>query len=288
MVETAPYVPESEGEEQTLTIWALSDIHPRFEAERIVFENAITDMNDLEDIDVGIIAGDLLKSRSRDDSFDWFLETRSRANIGGWFEIAGNHGARSQPLFSHYFPIPPYYGVEIGNILFLMLSDTSTKSRTDISDTGFNWWRRMVMDNQDKIIVTVTHAQLTNSGLLGSFFASRRINDSTRFEEVLKRYKVALWLSGHTHLPQGISGTVSIKKELGNTCFVNVSSISVDGFLDSQSRLFVFKNGRKQVWIRSRNHTKRAFEPNLDIPLELEKTFLWDRTPPRLILPAGF
>ena len=287
MVKTLPFEPFRDDGNPTLTIWALSDIHPRTEEERRIFENAIEDANTLGTIDIGIMAGDLLKSRSREEAFDWFVQTRSRSDVADWFVIAGNHDARSQPLFAHYFPDPPYYGVAVGNMLILLLSDVSVSSRTDISEDGFLWWRKMVLENQDKIIVTVTHAQLQNSGLFGSFAESRTIADSGMFENVLKKARVALWLSGHSHLPQGLAGTVSIRKEFNGTCFVNVSSISEEAFLDSQSRFLLLSSGSKKMWIRSRNHRFHYFEPNLDIPIELDKPFIWDGASPELILPAS-
>jgi len=283
LVATAPYRENLDTDRRVLTIWALSDIHPRTRDERRFFAETIDDANTLGPIDIGIIAGDLLKSRSQDGAFDWFLDTRSRSNVQSWFEIAGNHDARSQPLFNHFFPNPPYYGVRIGNILILMLSDVSTASRTDISDAGFSWWKKMVEDNQDKIIITVTHAQLAESGLFTSFLASRDIAGSKRFADVLKTNRVALWLSGHSHLPQGLSGTVSVNKYLNGTCFINVSSISRESFLDSQSRFLLFTEGEKKIWIRSRNHSKKEFEPRLDIPLLLQKPFIWDGSEPQLL-----
>lgn len=286
LVETAPYPEDSDTDKRVLTIWALSDIHPRFKSERKYFEETVDDANTLGPVEVGIIAGDLLKSRSRDEAFDWFLETRSRSTVQNWFEIAGNHDARSQPLFQHFFPNPPYYAVSIGNILILMLSDVSKKSRTDISDAGFAWWKKMVEENQDKIIITVTHAQLAESELFSSFLSSRVIAGSERFADVLKEKRVALWLSGHSHLPHGLSGTIAVNKNLNDTCFINVSSISRDSLLDSQSRFLLFTQGERKIWIRSRNHSKKQFESRLNIPLFMQKPFEWDGSGPKLILPA--
>lgn len=285
MVETSPYV-EAEGDDtRRLTIWALSDIQPGTSGERIYFENAIEDVNSLGRVDMGLMAGDLLASRSDRETFDWFVKTRRTSTVLNWFEIAGNHDARSQPLFSEYFPHPPYYGVAVGNILILMLSDISPASKTNISKEGFLWWKKMVLENQDKIIITVTHAQLRKSGLLGSVIKSRVIEDSARFEEVLEHARVVLWLSGHSHLPQGLANTLRIRPRFNNCCFVNVSSISKEPLIDSQSRMFVFTKGEPSVWIRSRNHTKQQFASGLNVELQLGQPFVWDGEEPVLILP---
>ena len=270
--------------EKQFVIWMLSDIQPRTTLERNVFEAAVADINkNIPHIDMGIMPGDLLKSRSNDADFTWFKETRARAKVTDWYQIAGNHDVRSGPIFYKYFPQPQYYAVGYGNLLLLFLSDQSTASRTDISDETFLWWKDMVENNSEKIIITVTHAQLKGSGLTGSFLSSRVIHNSKRFEKVLQKEKVALWVSGHSHLPQRLSGTVSVQKNLGGTCFVNVASISDELFLDSESRFFYFKDGSDVLWMRSRNHSKRLFNTSLDIPIPLGRSFMWSSGSPEVL-----
>ncbi len=122
-----------------MVVWMLSDIQPEAPEERLLFEEAIADVNGhVAQVDLGVIDGDLLKSRSRDEDFAWFLRIRNRSKVRHWYEIAGNHDVRSMPLFRRYFPRPSFYGVEIGNILLLLLSDESTASKTDISDAAFS------------------------------------------------------------------------------------------------------------------------------------------------------
>ncbi len=264
------------GKGTAFVVWMLSDIQPPTKAERRFFEQAITDVNEhLAQVDIAVIAGDLMKSRSQDEDFAWFLGTRNRSKVHRWYEIAGNHDARSMPLFRQYFPRPSSYGVELGNILLLLLSDESPSSETNISDEAFQWWRDMVLRNQDRIIITVTHGQLENSGLLGSSFASRQIAGSKRFEKVLQEARVAVWASGHTHLSQGLPGTVNVQDKLGGTCFVNVSAIDTGPFGASQSRFLVFEEGSDRLLIRSRNHSLGRFDEGLDVVLTLGKPFAW-------------
>jgi len=258
-----------------ILVWMLSDIQPETTPERKVFEAAVADVNEnIGSLDIGIIAGDLLKSRSKDDDFSWFIETRNKANVTNWYQIAGNHDTRSGEIFYKYFPGSKYYAVTCGNLLFLFLSDQSTKSRTDISDETFLWWKNMVENNQDKIIITVSHAQLANSGLTASIIPSRLIHNSQRFEKILQKEKIALWVSGHSHIPQFISGPSTTNKDLGGTFFVNVGSISDEYILDSESRFFYFHDGSNVVWVRSRNHSKQSFSTDLDMKIPLGKTFL--------------
>lgn len=272
------------GTGRNMVVWMLSDIHPKTTGDRQTFEAAVADMNEnVGSVNMAVIAGDVLKSRSSVSGFNWLMQTRNRANISDWFQIAGNHDVRSGKIFNDYFPLPPYYAVKLGNLLFLCLSDTSVSSRTDISDAAFIWWEQMVISNKDKIIITVTHAQLEGSGLLGSILKSRIIAQSYRFEDVLKQEGIVLWASGHAHLPQRLSGSVNMSKKLGGTCFLNVSSISDESFLDSESRVLYFKDGSDVVWIRSRNHSEKEFNSALDIPLSLGKKFVWQGERPQLL-----
>ena len=259
-----------------LVVWMLSDIHYKNEGYSGVFEAAIQDVyENIGPVDMGIMAGDLIQSRSPESVFESFLQARNGSKVSEWFEIAGNHDVRSGTLFYEYFKQPAYYAVETGNLLFLFLSDQSVSSRTDISDEAFFWWKNMVEGNRDRIIITVSHAQLAGSGLLGSSVSSRVIHRSSRFEDVLKKENVALWISGHCHLPQTLTGTMSVRNNLGGTCFVNVSSISNELLLDSESRIFYFQDGSDIVWIRSRNHTRKKFNTALDVPLRLNHPFKW-------------
>jgi len=273
-------------DEENFTIWMMSDIQPRTKDERSHFQLAIDDMDSLSrDIDLAIIAGDLLQSHSEEEDYQWFLQARNNLHEADWFEIAGNHDARNAELFRTFIGKPAYYGVLTGNVLLLMLSDESGSSETNISAAAFNWWRDMVINNQDRIIITVTHAQLKQSGLFTSSASSRNIHDSDRFAEVLKQYRVAVWASGHSHLPSRFTGKIRLQEELGGTVFVNVSAIRDDSFMDSESRLLVLTEGSNKLWIRSRNHSKSRFDTNLDTMIPLQKYFHQESSEPVLLLP---
>ena len=180
-----------------LVVWMLSDIKPATAAGRKDFEHAIADVRaNVPEVDMAIIAGDLLKSRSTAADFDWFVETRNLANIPHWFEVAGNHDVRNRKLFQRYFPTPPCYAIEVGNLRFLCLSDESKASETELSDRTFDWWQRQVREHSGQILVTVSHAMLRHSGIFSAGIASRRIRKSVPFEEELKKSRVAVWASG--------------------------------------------------------------------------------------------
>ncbi len=149
--------------------------------------------------------------------------------------------------------MPLHYSVIVGNMLIICLSDETSSPETNISDEAFNFWKELVINNQDKIIITMTHGYLKQSGLFGSsFLPSRNINNSERFSDVLKNYKVDIWICGHTHLSHSFNGSVKIADDLNNTLFINVSAIRGSRYTSAESYLFFFKKDSDEVIVKSR------------------------------------
>lgn len=105
---------------------------------------------------------------------------------------------------------------------------------------------------------------------------------SGRFAKVLKRYKVSLWLAGHTTNFPGIGRAESIVQDFNGTLFLNVSPIREDFGIDSRSRLLVFEDGSRFADIKLRDHRARKFVPDREIRLPLPHAFVYDGGPPRM------
>lgn len=267
-----------------LAVWVHSDIQPEDVSERWHFETALLDMRkNLPGTFMAVAAGDMVHQSSRADTWEWLLKARGSAGISHWYEIAGNHEARNFQAYSSYVRKPLYYSVTVGNLVMLLMSDEDRGPDTGISPLTFEWWRDRVVRNQDRIIVTVTHAALDGSGHPGTLFPSMVIRDSRRFEDVLKKYRVDLWLSGHTHQPYYIPGKNRVVRGMNGTLFVNVASIRRDFIFDPiESRMLYFENGSPSVLVRTRDHGKKKFVKGSDIRHRLGRPFLWDSSPPLL------
>ncbi|MEM4658496.1 MAG: metallophosphoesterase [Candidatus Methanosuratincola sp.] len=264
---------------KTLAIWALSDIQPRNHAQRIDFAQAVEDINEnLPGIDIAIVAGDIVHSANADD-YEWYLSVRGRSYIKEWHEIAGNHDLKGDTggrLYRKYVNSRTNYSFTKGNVLFILMSDEEKGSPTEISDETFLWWKKLVEDNQDKIIVVVTHAPLEGSGIPLSDTRRRQILHSERFREVLEKYTVDLWLSGHVHVPQWFAGDIGRVPSLGGTVFVNAAAIRREAFglKPPESRIIIFTCGSREVQIRSRNHRNSSFTESLDRTYRLSKPYI--------------
>ena len=261
----------------TLKIWLLSDIQPKKQEQRKQFEKAINDINkNVSDIDFAILAGDIVQQANEED-FDWYLLTKPSSYIKEWYEIAGNHDVKwdNGELYKKKINEKFNYSISKGNILFIFMSDELTSSETDISDETFNWWKNIVINNQDKIIVTITHAPLEGSGIPFSSFRRRQIKDSKRFADVLAKYRVDIWLSGHVHIPQWFPNVVGKSEKYNGTLFINVAGIRPEalGLKQSESRIMTFECGSDKVLLKSRNHTEREFNKELETVFEVSKEF---------------
>lgn len=261
----------------SLRIWALSDIQPKKRKQRKEFEMAIQDINqNVPGIDFAIVAGDILQEVS-EEGFDWYIRTRNLSYIKEWYEIMGNHDLNPDDgkLYRKKIREDFHYSIQKGNILFIFMSDEVKSSATDISDETFNWWRDLVVNNRDKIIVTVTHAPLEASKIPFSTLSRRQITDSKRFTDVLKNYRVDIWLSAHLHVPEWFPNDINRVKKYNGTIFINVAGIRTEalGLKQSESWIITFVCGSDNVLVRSRNHTQEAYNNDLDVVFNLSKEY---------------
>jgi predicted phosphodiesterase len=269
-----------------LKIWVHSDIQPRNLSERSHYETSIQDIrSNIKDVYIAIVAGDIVQRRTRFQTYEWFLKLRSQTAIKYWYEIAGNHEAKNLSNYHRYLGKPLYYSVRVGNIVFLFLSDEIDSPPTEISERAFRWWRERVIENQHNIIITVTHGLLQQSNLLGTTLSKMIIKDSERFAEILKKYRVDIWISGHTHLPHYLPGKSRVANELNGTLFIDVSAIRKDLFADIESSIFTFRVNSIYVLIQSRNHEKHQYNNGLDVLHQLHHPFIWDGSPPKISYP---
>ncbi len=270
-----------EAARDTLAVWALSDIQPARTSQRSHFEDAIADINEAApSASLGIVAGDIVHHKDSGSVYKWYLESRAKAKIRHWFEIPGSHDTNDIENYRKYIRKPAHYSVRLGNLLMLFMGDEGDGPRQRISDMTFRWWQEMVANNQDRIIITVTHAMLEESGLFGSMMPENSIEDSSRFAGVLRRYRVDLWLCGHKHIPAYFNGKWKAQDDLKGTLFVNVSAIIKDPPAGSQSSLLIFRKGLSYCMVRARNHEYRKWEKKADTLFELGRPFEWDGAPP--------
>jgi hypothetical protein len=259
--------------EKNFIVWAHSDIQPNFPAEKVQYETAVRDLATLPFVpDAAVVAGDLVHRLDSQNYWNWMKELRAQTKIPLWYEIAGNHDLNDPASYARNSGKPRHYAVRCGNILFIFLSDEIRSAVTDISDGAFEWWKDLVVNNQDSIIVTVTHAALPQSGLISTVNWTMSIEKPDRFWNVIKKYSVDVWLSGHSHLPNYLA-IKSTEPEGCRTLFLDVSSIHKNVGSPIESWILVFRDGSRTFQCVPRNHEEGEFYSRTSVRRELSRPF---------------
>ncbi|HZX14829.1 MAG TPA: hypothetical protein VFF49_10580, partial [Thermodesulfobacteriota bacterium] len=80
---------------------------------------------------------------------------------------------------------------------------------------------------------------------------------------------------GHVHIPQWFPNDVGKSEKYNGTMFINVAGIRKEalGLKQSESRIMTFECGSDKVLLKSRNHTEREFNKELETVFEVSKEF---------------
>jgi Calcineurin-like phosphoesterase len=287
---TASIIDNKQKREEHFIIWAHSDIQFRNDEEKKQYEAAVNDVAvNIGHVEAAIVGGDIIQGATGSDpdaDFQWFLSARSKAPVTYWYEISGNHDARFQSSYDKNIKKPLHYAVRFGSLLMIFLSDEDGRtSGTEISDDAFNWWKDLVEKNRSSSIMTVTHTNLDGIGFKYALLKYRNIDRSERFLEVLKKEKVDMWLSGHTHSPSKLNvNEILPHNNKYHTLFLNVASIRKDFFFSQvESRFLIFKKGSNLLTIRTRYHDRETFVAFREFTIELSHPFVWNGQAPEFI-----
>lgn len=261
-------------------IWAHSDIHPKggdvHEEQRQQYENAIDDML-TQSVDLVLVPGDIALGSTavleRGD-YEWYNEQKNKfvheakLHFNNWMEIAGNHDNHVYEEYLKRINPELSYARLFGNILIIAMSDEyeNYSAEQELSDKTISWWKDLVKNNQDKIIINMTH----NHALRASIFQTLRVDtilgmgiQGTRgiFYE-LNRYPIDMWLNGHTHKPSWIPGTTAKDKGI---IYLDTAAIRKDFWYQHvESRVIYFKKGTNEVLVRTRYHEDQEYVKCLD------------------------
>ena len=223
--------------------------------------------------------------------------------LGKQSEFSGVH-AENRP-----YPIEgtwERYSFRVGNLLFLMMGDRNDggppAGRGErggypagaVSGETFQWWKRMVEENQDAIIISAHHHMLKETTVASGPWEGFKKNpdgawksryhgyfpagapegasclyfvdgkpDAQAFEKYLAEHPGAIdfWLGGHTHTtPDDRTGGRSHIETKWGVHFINVAALTqhhVGTTTTPMSRLLAFIDGSDEVTVRCYLHTDK-------------------------------
>ena len=215
------------------------------------------------------------------------------------------------------------YYFQVGNILFLMMSDRNDGGPPvgrkglggypagAVTGETFEWWKRMVENNQDKVIVSAHHHMLRETTVASGPWEGFRNQkdeqsyhgyfqegapkgasylyfvdgqpDAQAFEKYLAEHPGAIdiWLGGHTHAKPGDTrgGRSHIEKKWG-VIFINVANLTLLGGKQSpKSRLLMFVPGSKEVkvgcYLHSDHFARRGWHAPSERTIQISQPFSW-------------
>ena len=241
-------------------VWTHSDIQPRSSQEKQNYLTALRDIRDsMATPDMAVFGGDIVQHSHFREMFLWFMDVRKILPIREWYEIAGNHEWRAINEYRTIVRRDLRYAVQKGNILFLFMSNEEAGRRTHISDDTFRWWEEKVRTGSGNIIITVTHGNLEGSGLISSSLERLTVINSERFRKVLRRHRVDIWISGHSHFPGWMPKMHYRNNDLGGTVFIDTGAIRRDFMTSIESRLLFLTPGSDTAILRYRDHLHRNY-----------------------------
>jgi hypothetical protein len=216
------------------------------------------------------------------------------------------------------------YSFRVGNLLFLMMSDINEPSQKVgrgtlggnpggvVSGETFEWWKRMVESNRDKIIISAHHYVLKNTtvasgeweGMVTDANGDWKSNyhgyfpqgspkgasylywvgskpDAQAFEKYLEAHPgaIAMWLGGHTHTnPDDRHGNKSHIETKWGVHFVNACALTkyhVPAHTTPMSRLLTFRSNqvRVQCYLHTAQFAPQGWYSKGERSLKLEKAF---------------
>ncbi|MBS1823847.1 MAG: metallophosphoesterase [Acidobacteria bacterium] len=215
------------------------------------------------------------------------------------------------------------YSFQVGNVLFLMMSDINEPSQKVgrgtlggnpggvVTGETFEWWKKKVETNQDKIIISAHHYMLKNTTVASGEWEGMQKDeqgnwksryhgyypqgspkgasylywvdskpDAQAFERYLEAHPgaIALWLGGHTHThPEDRTGNKSHFETKWGVHFLNASALTAHHGSNSlpMSRVLTLRGDelRVQCYLHTDKFAPQGWYPRAERRVKLRRRF---------------
>ena len=192
---------------------ALADIHLQNSTAQTDFQRALSYLNDVENVDLICIAGDLTEAGTAEELAQYKQHVENYSPNTPVYAITGNHEGRSDSIatdFQTYTGNPLYYSFEHKGDIFIMVGCQPTSdpggwpaSGSLFSKAELQWLYETLEANRNKRCFVFQHVRPQDG--CGNTFGIYNLDiwggtEQTVFESLMHHYKNAHHFHGHSHL----------------------------------------------------------------------------------------
>lgn len=265
---------------------ALSDVHVNSTSAQEHFKQAVTYLNDVENVNFICVAGDLtnegtdaqLKAYS-----DYVKEYSPNTPV---YEVVGNHELQSRTSEAPFDFLVPYtghnlyYTLEKGDDLFVFFGMSGWYSYTQssiFSQTSLQWLYEVLEANRNKRCIVFEHCPRFDGS--GKPYPPAPTGDllvtgtGPVFQSLMEHYKNVIWFHGHTHISFEAQKDVSWANydrmfgcqsvHIPSTMAVKTINSTGDGYNGDSSKGmgYVVDVYEKNIVLRGRDFVNEKFLP---------------------------
>lgn len=282
---------------------AISDIHLQYETAQADFINALTYLNETEDVAFTCVCGDLtsVATDSTMSVYKNYVETYSPNTPV--YATAGNHESYAEDwsqngeetvkrLVETYTGKPLYYSFTHGDDVFIMVGICGDGS--NFGTGGLQWLYETLEANRNKRCFVFQHIRPDDScGNAYGIYANDIWNgtQSVVFENLMKHYKNVIFFHGHSHLRFGLqtrTNLANIDEKYGRYS-VHIPSLAVPRTGDitgansrkelySESEGYVVDVYKNYIVLRGRDFARNEFLPIATYCLDTTLHFIEAKT----------
>lgn len=264
------------GEKQ-YSFGALSDVHIVYATASDDFKNALTYLNEAEDVAFTCICGDLTDDGTETQLSQYKAIVDSHSPDTPVYAIAGNHenyATVSKDYLEAYTGKPLYYSFEQGEDVFIMCGCYTWNNDGVFTPAYLQWLYEILETNRNKRCFIFEHVfPWGDSGNPGGYYTTDLFSGTkgSVFQSLLKHYKNTVLFHGHSHTKfylQEVDEKANYSDALGYRS-VHIPSLAVprdivgsalsDIYADSEGYVVdVYENG---IHLRGRDFVKGEFLP---------------------------
>ena len=187
---------------------ALSDVHYQYETAAEDFRQALTYLNDREDVAFTCICGDLTSGGTAAELAEYSDAVAEYSPNTPVYAMCGNHDVRSGLMDSmqQYTGKPNYFSIDHGDDVFIFVGNVADWTTAVISNAELQWLYETLEANRNKRCFLFEHIRPTNGcGNALGLYVREGITDwggttGAVFESLLSHYHNVIFFHGHSHL----------------------------------------------------------------------------------------